>query len=138
MQVLTDQVEAQNARIRELEVRLSEMNAQLLVNERRAEQLESECGQAEQQKQRLCNELDRFRTLKEDRIQMLQSEVALLQRTLLDRDSEVAQLRLKLARIARLNPTCERINQTFEMHEINQMQSASSESINEKVYFKMT
>ena len=130
MSVLKDQIEAQQDKIKEYEVKTSELQTQLVITENSYQEILKQKFKLEDEKRVLINELARLKSLNDDKIRLLDSEISFFKKTLLERETEIASLRLYLAKLVRVTS-----NQLITENELDSIQSLSrsSDSLSKKV-----
>lgn len=130
MSILKDQIEAQQDKIKEYEVKISEFQAQIVITENSYQEILKQKCKIEDEKLNLINELSRIKTINDNKIRLLDSEISFFKKTLLERETEIASLRLHLAKLVRASNHLI----TEEVDSLPSL-SRSSDSLSKKVIF---
>lgn len=106
-------------------MKISELQAQLVITENSYQEMLKQKFNAEAEKASLINELARIKTINDDKIRLLESEISFFKA----REGEVAALRLHLAKLVRAS------NQLVTESELDAIPSLSrsSDSLPKKV-----
>ena len=108
-------------------MKISELQASLLIQENSYQEILKQKFKVEDEKTSLINELSRIKTINDDKMRLLESEISFFKKTLLERETEIASLRLYLAKLVRAS------NHLITENDSIASLSRSSDSLSKKV-----